>query len=322
MTARLEADPYENDPARWGHSLANLAEVLLGCLDASEARSVTEIGAYAGDLTRLLLEWAAGSGARVVAVDPTPHPSLVELSETHPQLELIQEASHEALRQIPLADAVIIDGDHNYYTVSEELRLIDERAPGPQIPLLMLHDVGWPHGRRDAYWDPERIPDEHRQPTLARPFIFPGEPGVVDTGMPMYAAAEREGGRRNGVRTALEDFLDRRRDLRAATLAPFFGFAAVWHREAPWAQAVAEFLEPWDRNPMLERLEANRVYHLAIAHRRSQKLKWATSALKVQEEENAVLKRSVEDLEGELERLRSQSSRQETTPSLTDDGQA
>ena len=31
---------------------------------------------------------------------------------------------------IPLPDAVIVDGDHNYYTVSEELRLIGERAPG------------------------------------------------------------------------------------------------------------------------------------------------------------------------------------------------
>lgn len=312
MAGRTDVDPYENDPARWGHSLANLAEILLGCLDASEARSVIEIGAYAGDLTRLLLDWAAGSGARVVAVDPTPHPRLVGLSETDPQLELIQEPSHKALRQVPLADAVIIDGDHNYYTVSEELRLIDERAPGPQIPLLLLHDVGWPHGRRDAYWDPERIPEEHRQPTHERPFIFPGEPGVVDNGMPMYAAAEREGGPRNGVLTALEDFLDCRQDLHCATLAPFFGFAVVWHRDARWAQGLAEFVEPWDRNPVLDRLEENRVYHLAIGHTRSQKLKWALSRLEAAQEENATLKRSVEELEGELERLRSQPSRQET----------
>ena len=121
---------------------------------------------------------------------------------------------------------MIIDGDHNYYTVSEELRLIDERAPGAR-PLLMLHDVGWPHGRRDAYWTPERIPEEHRQPMVERPFIFPGEPGVVDAGMPMYAAAEREGGAGNGVLTALEDFLDRRGDLRLAVLPPFFGFAVA-----------------------------------------------------------------------------------------------
>src|SRR5215207_6177096 len=128
MGARVDADPYENDPAHWGHSLANLAEILLGCLDARGAKSLVEIGAYAGDLTRVLLAWAAGACAGVVAIDPTPHERLIELSDERPELELIQAPSHEALGRIKLPDAVIVDGDHNYHTVSEELRLIDERA--------------------------------------------------------------------------------------------------------------------------------------------------------------------------------------------------
>jgi hypothetical protein len=312
MAARIDADPYENDPARWGHSLANLAEILFGCLNARDAKSLVEIGAYAGDLTRVLLDWAAETRASVVAIDPTPHERLIELSEERSELELIQKPSHEALGNIDLPDAVIVDGDHNYYTVSEELRLIDERAAGAELPLLILHDVGWPHGRRDAYWNPEGIPDEDRQPTLQRPFIFPGEPGVVGTGMPMYAAAKREGGPRNGVLTALEDYLDRRGDLRVATLPPFFGLAVVWPGDAPWAQAVAGFLEPWDRHPVLERLEANRVYHIALAHRRSQKLKWATAELEAQQEENEMLRRQVEEMVSEVERLRSRRSRHET----------
>jgi hypothetical protein len=309
MAATVDADPYENDPARWGHSLANLAEILLGCLDARGAKSLVEIGAYAGDLTRVLLDWAAAAGASVVAIDPTPHERLIELSREHSELELIQAPSHQALGRIELPDAVIVDGDHNYHTVSEELRLIDERTVTGEPPLLILHDVGWPHGRRDAYWNPEGIPDEGRQPTLQRPFIFPGERGVVDTGMPMYAAAKQEGGPRNGVLTALEDYLDRRGDLRVATLPLFFGLAVVWPADAPWARAVADFLEPWDRHPVLERLEANRVHHLALGHRRSQKLKWATAQLEEQREENALLRRQAEERERELERLRSQLSR-------------
>ena len=305
-------DVRGEDPARWGHSLANLREILVALFDAVGATSVAEVGAYAGDLTRDLMTWAEGAGAQVIAVDPAPQPELIQLSESRGDLQLIRKPSLDAVPDLPAVDAVLIDGDHNYYTVSEELRLIDERAPGPRIPLLMLHDVGWPHGRRDAYWNPQRIPEEHRQPTAERPFIFPGEPGVVDAGMPMYAAAEREGGSRNGVLTALEDFLDRRDDLRLATLPPFFGFAVVWHRDVPWAQALAEFVEPWDRNPVLERLEANRVYHLATAHTRSQKLKWATAQVKSRQEENAMLRRLVEEREGELERLRSQRSRQGT----------
>jgi cephalosporin hydroxylase len=280
MAVRIDADPYENDPARWGHSLANLAEILIGCLDASGAKSVAEVGAYAGDLTRILLDWAAAAGARVVAIDPTPHQRLIELSEHRPELELIREPSHEALKHVPLPDAVIIDGDHNYYTVSEELRLIGERAPGAELPLLMLHDIGWPHGRRDAYWTPERVPEEHRQPTATRPRLFPGDPGVVEDGMPMYSAARREGGPRNGVLTAVEDFLKRRGGLRLAVLPPFFGFGVVWHRDAPFARAVEDAVQSWDRNPVLERLEANRVLHLATAHSRAQKLQRITAAVR------------------------------------------
>ena len=54
---------------------------------------------------------------------------------------------------------VVIDGDHNYYTVSEELRLIGERAAGAELPLLLFHDVCWPHARRDDYFAPELIPE-------------------------------------------------------------------------------------------------------------------------------------------------------------------
>ena len=86
------------------------------------------------------------------------------LARERPELELVRATSLEALPRIPLPDAVIIDGDHNYYTVSEELRLIGERAPGAELPLLLFHDVCWPHGRRDDYFAPELIPAEHRQP--------------------------------------------------------------------------------------------------------------------------------------------------------------
>src|SRR5665648_648057 len=55
---RLSAgiDPGKSDPGRWGHSFANLAEVFVPCLDAARARSVVEVGAYAGDLTSVLLK--------------------------------------------------------------------------------------------------------------------------------------------------------------------------------------------------------------------------------------------------------------------------
>jgi hypothetical protein len=259
----LKIDPYADDIGHLGVALVTLAEVVVPCLDAVRPQSIAEVGAYAGDLTRLLLQWAERTGAKVIAIDPAPQKELEELNEQRPDLELIREPSPGSLSTIEPPDVVIIDGDHNYYTVSEELRLIAERAPGGELPLLMLHDVCWPHGRRDDYFQPELIPEEYRQPIAPDAGLHPDEPGVHPEGMPYRWPAAREGGRRNGVLTAIEDFLSERNGLRLAVVPAFFGFGIVWRENAPWADAVAETVALWDRNPLLERLEENRVRHLA-----------------------------------------------------------
>ncbi len=251
------------DPARWGHSLANAIEFVLPCLDAAGARSVAEIGAYAGDFTLRLLDWAADTDARVIAVDPLPAEPLIRLEADRPNLVLIRKPSHEALATIDLPDALVIDGDHNYHTVSEELWIIDERVSGSDMPLLIFHDVCWPHGRRDTYYTPDQIPDEERQPMVEGGGLFPGEPGLMPGGLPYKWAAGQEGGPRNGVLTAIEDFVSGKPDLRLAVIPVFFGVGIVWDTRQPWSDAIAEIVGPVDRNPVLVRLEANRVFHLA-----------------------------------------------------------
>jgi hypothetical protein len=185
---------------------------------------------------------------------------------------------------------VVIDGDHNYYTVSEELRLIDERA-GDTLPLLFFHDVGWPHGRRDDYFAPEQIPDESRQPIAEGGGLFPGVKGIRPGGLPYRGAAAEEGGPRNGVLTAVEDFVSGRDELRLAVVPVFFGLGVVWRRDAPWADELEKVLAPWDRNTLLERLEANRVLHLAVAHFQYVEATQARERLTRQEE---VLRRMLE----------------------------
>ena len=217
-------------------------------------------GRVRGDLTRLLVHWAEGNGAKISAIDPVPQDGLVELEREHPELELIRETSLEALPKIEMPDVVIIDGDHNYFTVSEELRLIGERAG--DLPLLLFHDVCWPHGRRDDYFDPEQIPADYRQPIAGNGSsggIFPGEPELRPGGLPYPKSAAREGGARNGVLTAVEDFVGGRDDLRLAIVPAFFGFGVVWRHDAGYAAALGDVLDGWDRNTMVERLESNRV---------------------------------------------------------------
>jgi Methyltransferase domain len=267
MNGRVIPRPEGALPDRVGYSLANVHELLFGCLAAAEVESVAEVGAFEGVLTAALLEWADSRDVAVTAIDPDPMPALRELALRRPSLTLVEATSHDALRNLPRHDAVIVDGDHNYFTVARELRLIAERAPGEELPLLVFHDVGWPHARRDSYYDPERIPPEHRQPLVKNAFLDPAEPGVAAGGLRYDWGAAAEGGPRNGVLTAVEDFVGPRDDLRLAVLPAFFGFGLVWHLDAPWSDRIAELIDPWDRNPLIGRLEANRVEHLVEAQR-------------------------------------------------------
>ncbi len=193
---------------------------------------------------------------------------------------------------------VVIDGDHNYYTLSRELTMIDEIASGAAMPLLMFHDVLWPHARRDTYYAPERIPPEHRQPVGDDVGLAPGVKGTAEYGLPFMHAALEEGGPGNGTMTAIEDFMADREHLRLAIVPAFFGFGLLWHEGAPWAAAVAETIAPFDRNPVLERLEANRVSHLVAGQGRAREL------VRLQESYDALKERSArqEELLRRLER--------------------
>ncbi len=263
-----EADPYANDPGRWGASLATLGEVLFACLDVAKARAVVEVGAYAGDLSAELLRRAERVEGTVAAIDPDPQPELSELAARAGGLELIEAPSLHALKKMDRPDAVVLDGDHNYYTVSEELRLVASLAGEGDLPLILLHDACWPHARRDTYYTPEAVPAEARQPIAEGAHLYPGITGVHHAGLPYKYAAAQEGGERNGVATAIEDFVGGREGLRYVVVPAFFGLGVVWPAAAPYDSELGSLLEPLDRNPVLERLEANRVLHLAssLAH--------------------------------------------------------
>jgi hypothetical protein len=250
------------DPDNGGSSLVNAAELVLPCLEAVDARSLIEVGAGGGGLTRELLEWAAGRNGTVTAIDPSPGEALLELAEQNPALELVTQTSHDALPSLARADALVLDGDHNHYTLSRELELVANSAGDGPLPLLVLHDIGWPHARRDTYYAPERIPAEHRQPLAENASLDPAEPGIAPGGIPFKWAAAREGGANNGVLTAIEQFVAAHEQLDFAQIPLFWGVGVIWDRGAPGAAAVADVIAPWRDNPLLKRVEEHRVAHL------------------------------------------------------------
>jgi hypothetical protein len=271
MPMKVTSYYHRTNPDEAGYSLANFVEIWGRCFDAAEVSSVIEVGAERGRLTQALLKWAAPTGAHVTAIDPKPHDDLVELLDEYPDLDVVAEVSLEALTHLPVSDAVVLDGDHNYYTLSEELRLLAERSE-ERIPLLVFHDVCWPLARRDQYAAPDRIPPEHRHPFGEDIKLVPGNPGNTERGLPFEWGALEEGGPRNGVMTAIEDFMAEHDGLRLAVIPIFFGCGLLWPESAPWSDAVAEIVEPWDRNPILERVENVRVTQLVQRHSREQEI--------------------------------------------------
>lgn len=170
-------------------------------------RHVVEVGSEFGHNTKNLLAFLEGSGGRLDVIDPAPQFPYQEWREaSSADFHVHRTTSLEMLPALGAADLVLLDGDHNWYTVVEELRIIGREFE--EFPVVLLHDVGWPYGRRDLYYVPERIPEAMRQP-IGYGGLVPGEPDQsAASGFNRGAAnALTEGTPRNGVLTAIEDFV-------------------------------------------------------------------------------------------------------------------
>jgi Methyltransferase domain len=189
------------------HWKSTIRPLLVGLDDSP----LIEIGAAFGHTTKKLVELAAERDAVLHTVDPTPQLDVKALERAFPGCFCFHQArSHDVLESIEPAAAVLIDGDHNWYTVHGELTRLERIATSADrdFPLVMLHDVEWPYARRDMYHDPEAIPEEWRKPWARRGIRQGQSPLDEDGGINSDVAnALEEGGPHNGVLTAVEDFL-------------------------------------------------------------------------------------------------------------------
>lgn len=171
---------------------------------------VIEIGVLGGGHTRLLLKACLRRFGKLISIDPAPSADIAVVMSLFPRAELRRELSLDALPKLVdrgvKADIAVIDGDHNYYTVSQELQLIEQLLAPSGV--VFLHDVGWPYGRRDLYYEPDRIPESERH-DYAMLGIARGSSELLQEGgknSTLWNACH-EGGPRNGVLTAVEDFI-------------------------------------------------------------------------------------------------------------------
>jgi cephalosporin hydroxylase len=222
-----------------------IAPVLTG----ARARKVVEIGALRGENTVQILDHLGPRGELHV-IDPVPDFDPAEHEAQFPGRYFFHRAlSLDVLPTLEPMDAALIDGDHNWWTVYNECSMLAASATraGVPMPVMILHDVGWPYGRRDLYYDPSNVPEEHRQP-----YDFlgmrPGQRKLAKRGglNPTMANALEEGGEHNGVMTGVDDFVkEYPKPIRQVLLPFYFGLAFLVEEER--LEAEPELAAAFDR---------------------------------------------------------------------------
>ncbi len=183
--------------------------LILPLLDVLAPRVIVEVGADIVGVSRPLLAWAQDSGAVLHVIDPDPALSVERLEADHGEhLRFHRARSLEVLETIENVELALIDGDHNWFTVINELRSLDlcARQEGRDPPVILVHETGWPYGRRDSYRDPDAIPEAHRHPHARRGVV----PGQAELGAGLNEDREHallDNTPANGVLSAVEDFI-------------------------------------------------------------------------------------------------------------------
>lgn len=251
-------------------------KVVAPVLEAAEVRRLVEVGALRGENTRQILD-LLGPEAELHVIDPVPDFDPVEHAKQFGGQYVFHRAlSVDVLGELPAMDAALLDGDHNWYTIYNELKLLAQvsRANDRHLPVCVMHDVAWPYGRRDLYYDPDNVPAEHRQEWL-RKGMRPGVRRLVPIGglNPTMANAVMEGGPRNGVMTGVDDFIaEYDRPLRLVFLPIYFGLAIVVEEaqldQQPALRAFLDHLETSEgKDMLLELAESMRIDAMLFQHR-------------------------------------------------------
>ena len=247
------------------HSLSVFNELIFKCFDLCDVHRAVEIGMGEGEFTRELIRWSEKTASELHCVDPEPPEEILKLIAASKGVHIYPGTSLDRLCELPPADAYLLDGDHNYFTLRFELESSMRISyEGGRQPLLFVHDITSPWARRDLYFAPESLPKEALHPHIpANDMILAGD---VEFGRKGHlrlsgsmSAAKVEGGPANGVLTAVEDFLREHADFLSVQIPCVFGLAVIYPRKAIYVNQLSHFLQPYHNNPLMRRLEENRM---------------------------------------------------------------
>lgn len=162
------------------------------------------------------------------------------------------------------ADVWVVHPEPNHWSATEALRAVEVASAGEGV--VLLHSVGWPTATRDRYPDPSRLPTDAIHPNTTALSVRPdaAEPGVSGLRAGSGGAwAIHDGGARNGVGTALDDFLVAHPGRTARRLRIGTGLAVVWPADAAYAETICERLTGWCGEEVLLAVDGERLALLA-----------------------------------------------------------
>ncbi|WP_406532114.1 hypothetical protein [Methanobrevibacter sp.] len=139
-----------------------------------------------------------------------------------------EESSLNILPNLESFDVVFINGDPNWYTVYNELNLIKKN--NSNFPLVFVCNNRYPHKRRDSYMNPDNIPEEYKHECCNNlPIIFEEDEEIkhamVEDG---FCHAIYQNTPKNGVLTAVEDFLNQNPHLTLLDINPLEGVTLIY----------------------------------------------------------------------------------------------
>jgi hypothetical protein len=288
-------------------------------------RQIMEVGAEFGWNTRGLLDYCREAGARLHVIDPVLHPDLAAtLADFGEEYVYIQGKSLDSIPAAPAPDLVLLDGDHNWYTINAELHLLYRRAAeaGVPPPVALMHDCAWPYARRDMYYDPETLNGSQRH-LYAYLGCEVGRSELSEDGMNGHLAnAQHEGGPRNGVLTGVEDFIAEVQPRATLHVLPYFNGMGILVPQARSTRGLQTLIASFTQGESLlqtaKELEEShmraRVENAQLVSRftrRTEALVRARTLLAERAEEIVQLRREQEGLRAELEKARAELERKQ-----------
>jgi len=128
--------------------------VVKSTLLAIKPKHIVEVNYESGEMTYLLLDYCRNHDCKLTIIDPNSMIYEQELSAYDQKYELFKDLSLNRLHLLEPYEVIFLEGDHNYFTVYQELKLIEKGKDILSFPIIFIHETfkhetAWLYGKTD-----------------------------------------------------------------------------------------------------------------------------------------------------------------------------